>query len=61
MKSLKVLDSCDQWKSTMYVVKQLLTENNDTRLSNIMDWLKLDMNTVGFQLNGRIRDRRSWI
>ena len=68
MENLKALDgrfvpcvlvrSRDQWSSTVSVVRHLLTEDNGRRLRNIVDWLKLDINTIGCQ---SVKRRTSYI
>ena len=41
------MGSSNQWSSTRSVVRYQLTEDIDEWLLNFVDWLKLDINTVG--------------
>ena len=44
--------SSDQWSSTRSVGRYQLTDDIGEWLLNFVDWLKLDINTVGCRLSG---------
>ena len=46
------MGSSDQWSSSRSVVRYQLTDDIGERSLKIVDWLKLDINTVGCRLIG---------